>query len=147
MAESISVTAAGFSKALMSMTDHVTGNVEQVIRKACVDLYRAIVERTPVDTGRAKASWGLSTTGAAAPQADGEYSHSEIMGIIDGYVSDFKFTVHDDQVVITNNLEYIEYLENGTSYQPPRGMVSVSMVEFEAHFNKALSGLDGLGPT
>lgn len=144
-ADAISGNAAGFAKSLMAMQEYATGNFEQVIRKACIDLYRAITERTPVDTGRAKASWGISTTGAAAPQGDPEgYSHGELIDIINGYVSDFKFTVHDDKVIISNNLEYIEYLENGSSKQAPSGMVAISLSEFENHFNKALKKFEGL---
>jgi hypothetical protein len=141
----ISNNAADFSKSLLELADYTTGSVEKVIRKSCIDLYRAIVEKTPVDTGRAKASWGLSTNHAEDVQGDsGGYSFNEIEGIIKENVSDFKFDIHDDEVVIYNNLEYISELEDGTSQQAPTGMVAISLAEFTAFFNEALSGLDGL---
>ncbi len=144
---SMSNNAADFSRSLMDLAHYAEKNIEQVIRKACIDLYRSIVEKTPVDTGRAKASWGISTTGAAAPQTNETgYSQSELVGIIDGYVSDFKLTVNDSTVTIVNNLEYMEYLEDGTSQQAPYGMVALSLAEFEAYFNHRLKGLEGFSP-
>lgn len=140
--------AVDFSKSLMSLADHVDGSFGKIIRKACIDLYRAIVEKTPVDTGRAKASWSLSTHHASDEQEprDG-YTFNEIEQIIKDNVADFKVSIHDDQVVIYNNLEYIEFLEDGTSDQAPNGMVSISLVEFETFFNNALRGIEGASAT
>jgi hypothetical protein len=36
---------------------------ELVLRKVALDVQRRVMERTPVDTGRARAGWGLSMTG------------------------------------------------------------------------------------
>ncbi len=139
--------AADFAKALTAMADHVDGSIEKVIRKACIDLYRAIVEKTPVDTGRAKASWGLATYEANDTQGprDG-YTFNDINAFVEANISEFEFTIHDDKVIIYNNLEYIGHLENGTSQQAPAGMVSISLVEFETFFNNALQGLEGIEP-
>jgi len=139
--------AADFAKSLDKLSDYVTGSVEQVIRKACIDLYRMIVERTPVDTGRAKANWQISTTDSdSALDEKNGFSFNEIKSIVEAEISDFKFELYDDQVIIYNNLEYIGGLENGTSAQAPYGMVSVSLVEFTDHFNRALAGFEGLEP-
>lgn len=140
--------AADFARSLMDLADYVEGNFEKVLRKACVDLYRKVVERTPVDTGRAKASWGISTSGEQRPQPkDIELSFNEVKTIIDEHVRGFILDIHDNKIIISNNVEYIEFLESGDSKQAPRGMVAVSLVEFTAHFNKALQGIEGLSPT
>ena len=142
----IATNAAEFSRQLDALTDHIEGNITAVIRKACVDLYRRIVERTPVDSGRAKASWSISTTGTdtITEHADG-WSHNELLEIIRNNVSDFEFTIHDDKVLIVNNVEYISVLESGNgSGQAPQGMVAVSLAEFSAHFREALAGLEGI---
>jgi len=146
--DAISNNAADFSKALMGIADYVDGSFEKVVRKACIDLYRAIVEKTPVKFGRAKASWSLATSHASDvhDNEDG-YSFNEIDQIIQENVSGFKLSVHDSTVFIYNNIEYIEYLENGTSKQAPAGMVSISLVEFETFFNNALRGLEGISGT
>lgn len=147
MIDDIAGNAANFSKSLESLCDYVNGSVEKVIRKACIDLYRKIVERCPVDTGRAKANWQISTTYSDYVRGDNDgFSFNEIKTIVEDEISDFKFELHDDVVIIYNNLEYIEQLENGSSQQAPSGMVSVSLVEFTDHFNRALIGLRGLEP-
>ena len=141
----ISTNAADFSRSLMALSDHIDGSIEAVIRKACIDLYRAIVEKTPVDTGRAKASWGLSVDFSEDKSEEREYSTSEISQIVQDNVSGFRFDIHSDRVVIYNNLEYIEALEDGHSQgQAPSGMVSISLVEFTAFFNNALRDAEGL---
>ena len=138
-------SAAGFSRALMGLCDKVDGSIEAVIKKACFDLYARIVKRTPVDTGRAKASWGISTQFASDVLPPGEYGDNPTVTMVGGAVGGlFDFSVHDEQVVIYNNLDYIEFLEAGSSAQAPSGMVAISLAEFEAHFQKALDTMEVL---
>ena len=144
--DKISDSASDFSRSLLAMADYVDGSIEQIIKKACIDLYRRIVERTPVDSGRAKASWGLSVFDGDEVVTESQYSEAQISGIINTEVRGFTTERLGDQVIIYNNLEYIENLENGTSDQAPTGMVMVSLVEFETHFNLALEGLAGVSP-
>ena len=152
----ISLDAAGFSSALNDLADHVRGEVSAVIRKACIDLYRRIVERTPRDTGRARASWQLSTTGQGSNVwqnrgtpgvLNSAASASDIANNINQNVSEFKVDIHTDTVTIYNNLEYISILEAGRqgnrgSLQAPTGMVAISLSEFEQHFRNALAGMN-----
>lgn len=147
MIDDIAGNAADFSKSLQSLYDYVNGSIEKVIRKACIDLYRSIVERTPVDTGRAKANWQISTSDSDYVRGDVDgFSFNEIKTIVEDEISDFRFELHDGVVIIYNNLEYIEALENGSSQQAPAGMVSVSLVEFTNHFNRALAEFEGFEP-
>ena len=154
MNNAIQKNAAAFSSALMDICNEVNGSVEAVIKKACFDLYARIIKRTPVDTGRAKASWGIGTefSDAVAPEGEysvtpkGQYAPSDISDLVTSATEGlFSFTVDDDQVVIYNNLEYIEALESGEgSDQAPQGMAAISLSEFEAHFREALRGQEGL---
>ena len=150
----IQKNAAAFSSALMDVCIEADGSIEAVIKKACFDLYARIIKRTPVDTGRAKASWGIGTefSDAVAPEGEyavtpkGQYAPSDISSaVIDATEGLFSFTLDDEQVVIYNNLEYIEYLESGTSGQSPQGMAAISLSEFEAHFREALKTQKVLG--
>ena len=56
------------------------------------------------------------------------------------------FSINDNIVTISNNVEHIEYLEDGTSRQAASGMVAVSLVEFEISFREHLKGLKGVSP-
>jgi len=146
MLDDISRNAEGFARSLMAMADYVDGSVEKVIRKACIDLYRRIATRTPVETGRARASWSLTTADTDEVAEDKKYSEQELVGIINSKSAGFSAEISDGVVWITNNLDYIEYLENGSSSLAPNGMVAVSLADFENHFNSALKGLEGLVP-
>lgn len=156
MAEPISIDATSFSKSLLAMAVQVEGDMEKIIRKTCIDLYTRIVKRTPRDSGRAAASWGLSIGGgppATLPPEEGwpkpEFSESVRNANITKYagqeIGGFSFDIHDNQIIITNNLEYIEYLEAGTSQQAPGpgAMVAVSMAEFDDIFRQNLKGMEG----
>ena len=142
MIDQISPNAAAFSNALMGLAEFVDGSFEKVVRKTCFDLYTRIIKRTPVDTGRAKASWGIGTEHSDAVAPKGEYavtdlehySPSDISSAMTSSSGGFTFTVDDDQVIIYNNVEYIADLENGSSQQALSGMVALSLAEFTAHF-------------
>jgi len=76
-----------------------------------------------VDTGRARANWRVNldaplsgTTPATDPS--GQAAISQGQGVIAGFDPS-----HNREIHITNNLDYIEPLNNGTSAQAPAGFV------------------------
>lgn len=144
--------AKDFADSLGKMSQYIEKSITAVIRKACLDLYRSIVDKTPVDTGRAKTSWGIEMTQdinskGQEPQPEGsKFSFQEIESIVKKHVRGFILGVKKGYVIITNNVEYIEFLEDGSSEQAPTGMIAVSLVEFTNHFNKALKDFEGLEP-
>lgn len=138
--------ASEFSDLMIRMAVYAENTIEAVIRKTVIDFYRRIVERTPVDLGRAKASWGITgyrLTDHELPYDEDGYTVNEITAVINEQVSEFRTEILDDQVIIYNNLEYIESLEKGSSDQAPAGMVAVSIAEFESFFNQAIQELAG----
>ena len=99
-----------------------------IVKKVVIDAYASIVDRTPVDTGRARASWqfGINTE----PQGkvpEGDY-RSQISGIVAETVSEIE-AAPAAVWFIANNLGYIEALEAGWSKQAPAGMVSLTLRE------------------
>lgn len=87
-------------------------------QKIMIDVDRSVVEKTPVDTGRAKGGWtagsgggGLDPSGTATIAALTQAALSWRIG---------------QSFVVSNNLPYIERLENGWSDQAPAGMLAVS---------------------
>ena len=138
--------AADFASSLLEFSAYVEGSFEKVLRKACIDLYRRIVERTPVDTGRAKAGWSFSTDDGSQDRdvAEKSYAGAELASIINQNVAGFRVDVRDSSVTIYNNVEYVSHLEYGTSKIAPAGMVSLSLVEFTSFFREELKGLKGL---
>ena len=90
------------------------------------ELHTGIVRKTPVDTGRARASWDATIGAPSTKTAGGGYSIQP-----DG----------KEEVFIVSNLDYIEALENGHSQQAPQGMVTISVAEIEADIDGILQGL------
>ena len=128
--------------AVLKFSEDIGLTVSTIIEKLAVDVHSGVTKRTPVDTGRARASWMIS-------QGDPDLSVAPDMGDGDGKnkgagspPSDPIIpppTIKSDgesKVWITNSLPYIERLENGHSKQAPAGMVAVTiaqiMTEFEA---------------
>ena len=138
MLDDIANNAAEFGEQLQDVLKNMTGDTELALKKAAVDLFRLIAERTPVDTGRAKANWSIDKI---------EHNRTEDVGdsTVASKANDFfrKWNIQDKQIVILNNLEYIEFLENGSSQQAPAGMVSVSFKDFADIFRREADKIRG----
>lgn len=101
-------------------------------REAAVEiattLDRKIVEKTPVDTGRARANWFVAE---GAPRLD----------TTEGTVPSSRPALTGESVIyITNSLPYIVPLEYGHSEQAPAGMVRVAIAEVMASHVVGKSG-------
>lgn len=93
-------------------------------------LFRKVVERTPVLSGGARASWHASY-GVA------EYKYVDVKGNKRKVAMRFaapQFPLEYDRekawtIVITNGSPYIGKLEHGSSTQAPVGMMRISVLE------------------
>jgi hypothetical protein len=110
--------------------------VSQFQRMLVLEALRRIVERTPVDTGRAKGNWQvtIAAPAAAAIEAfdkDGAETIQKGLAAIAG--------LKPYQVVwISNNVDYIEFLEDGSSKQAPRGMCRLTIDELRMMIRSGL---------
>lgn len=102
---------------------------DDVVRYTHLGMGRRIILRTPVDTGRAQNNW-LSKE---------DFPHTQILSIedtspsfalqeLEGFAKQVKA---GGVIYFTNNLDYIEYLEEGSSQQAPEGMVALTVEEFQ----------------
>ena len=87
--------------------------IKEVRRAFAFALYSSIVEKTPVDTGRARGNWNISvgspdesTSNSTGPKFSSPKSLPEPNG--------------DESIFITNNLPYITKLEYGGYPDPPK---------------------------
>lgn len=99
---------------------------DQTQRKAALEVHSELISTTPVDTGRARAGWGVSADGV------GSYIPSVItqpekwkQGNAPYYPQPRALQTPKGAsfIVLYNNVEYIGYLNNGTSSQAPRMFV------------------------
>jgi len=124
--------------------DHFVDKVEKapgaVAKRVSFEVFRRITLKTPIDTGRARASWTINVNEAdRRVQPEGQSSYQVprpgLLNVQPG-----------DTVVISNNLPYIVELENGHSKQAPVGMVAVSIEEVNVMMGKLVSeGLKDAG--
>jgi len=121
----IKVRAAGVAK-----------NADTLVRKVALVADQAVVSGTPVDTGRARSNW-IATLGAAPdteiePYVPGELGSTAAANtqaaidqaetVIAGYTS-------GQEIHITNNVPYIQDLNDGSSAQAPAGFVEEAVLE------------------
>lgn len=92
---------------------------EKERRAICSELFKSVVMDTPVDTGRARGNWQITT---------GSPNRNITDRLSPGFSSVVSQELQNlgalgDTVYMTNNLPYIEGLEYGSSGQAPSGMV------------------------
>ena len=89
-------------------------SVKRMVRSVSFELERNVKNEMPVDTGRARASWGHWTPG-------------DLRGPSDARASDAVWKETDDGLTIEqgSNVEYIAGLNDGSSKQAPRGFLDV----------------------
>jgi hypothetical protein len=117
----------------------VADNADRLVRRVAVAVDAAVVQGTPVDTGRARSNWqaglnkpatgtvetlggvrkGFAGTGGAVAQR----SIDAAKAVIAQYDGD-----KDTEIHLTNNLPYIGRLNDGWSAQAPAGFVEAAVL-------------------
>lgn len=98
-------------------------------KRIALEGLKRVVNRTPVDTGRARGGWQVGRTDSDNDNGniDGGGSSTVAAGL--SIVN--KITIPFGTIVIFNNVEYIVFLEEGSSGQAPQGMVDVTILELK----------------
>ena len=125
-----------FSADISKFAKKFNADVKTVIRKISFEAFSRIVLRTPVDTGRARANWGVQpgTPITFAIEAQDKSGSATLAATANGTLS----WECQGSLFFTNNVPYIGVLEYGKedgtpgSTQAPNGMVRVTMEEMLA---------------
>ena len=119
----------GFADDVHKWAKSVGARADQVPRIVAVQISGQIIERTPVDTGRAKGNWQATIeTPASDTLKDEDKPGSDTVQKVYRVANDFKA---GNVFYLVNNLPYIRRLEQGWSQQAPAGMVAVTVSEFQ----------------
>jgi hypothetical protein len=114
--------------------EEVPAKVRQVQQKIGLQALRGVVNKTPVDTGRARGNWqttlGDPATGTLETTDPG--GNQTIARGSNTVTTADPFSV----IWLSNNLPYIERLEDGYSQQAPNGMVSTTVTEIQIQFQR-----------
>lgn len=117
-----------------------------VIRRASLELMTSIVLKTPVDTGRARASWQASLNRVDPSVTYTLTDKDGAKTIVRGAAAINQWR-DGDTIVLFSNLPYMPVLEYGRddgrpgSKQAPQGMVRVSIAEWNTYIDKAVRSL------
>ena len=133
-----------FDADLQEFARRLDADIGLVTRRVALQVFTGIVEKTPVDTGRARSNWAINV-GAPAPtpstaiseeEADslrrtGERQSSNSVTSRTIKEAEAEAAGIDGTVVvhITNNLPYISRLNEGHSRQAPAGFVETTLDE------------------
>lgn len=89
-----------------------------VLKKVAFDLFRKVILKTPVDTGRARGNWMVGINKIPIAMAIGIDKKADVMSRI---VSDISTAKAGDSVAMANTLPYIGVLEYGGYPKNPVG--------------------------
>ena len=116
-----------------------------VVKKVAFEALKAIVGRTPVDTGRCRGNWRVSINSVDttydydyAAEGDSLESKGAAAGQKAINAGNSKIVLYKlgETIFITNNLDYSYSLEYGSSKQAPQGMLKITFEELVAYFEK-----------
>lgn len=123
-----------FSIPLDQLAAKLKLDIDTVVRKSTLDLFKAVVLKSPVDTGRFRANWNCTkgaldeSTTESVDQSRGLTEAQKAIEFESGGV-----------VYFVNGLPYAYRLEfEGWSKQAPAGMIRVSATEFDAYVRAAI---------
>lgn len=127
--------ANSFALDLSRFAAKAAANMQNVIRKIAFEGFKRIILRTPVDTGRARANWGVTIGKPGTSHVEGEdKSGGATVNAALASVNSFDC---NGSIFCTNNLAYIIPLEYGSSKQAPQGMVRITVEELTGFVAKA----------
>lgn len=108
------------------------GFVEKLASKLNLDIVGSLIKDTPVDTGWARANWVPSitqtvdvTSGTRANAELGQIDHTPQQSGIAAIASQYKLKL--GSLFITNNVDYITKLNEGSSRKAPSAFVQAAI--------------------
>jgi len=121
---------SAFNQALTKSVKKINGDMADWYTTVILETFRRIDRRTPVDTGLAQWNWQITIGMAAAGVLSGESSGGQLGSVFEREAGKLVGIPPFSIVFITNNVEYISYLEyHKRSPQHPEGMVEITLSE------------------
>lgn len=111
--------------------------IEAAIAKSALAVDEDLVNKTPVDKGRARSNWFASINTPSTEQTDSTTPQT------DSNVSIYDQFTLGRKIFITNNLPYIVPLNNGTSQQAPAAFVDDAVAKQVRRMKEIFKQIDG----
>ena len=120
-----------FSNQLKKFNKDAAEAADRTVRAIKFELFNSIIFDTPVDTGRARGNWQTKTGAPPTGLVDRRYGPKAAKE------AESNLGHGDCTTYMTNNLPYIEQLENGSSGKSPEGMVRKNIARIEQIVRKS----------
>lgn len=98
----------------------VDSAVHKTARVLVLQIWENLMESTPVASGRARANWGISSTGEVTELPPGNYPRPSTP-VIPRFM----------ELFITNPIDYMQYLNDGWSDQAPALFIEHALANAE----------------
>lgn len=117
-----------------AVTAALNAFVEKAVKKITLDVTANLIETTPVDTGWARANWVPSIGVAATQNLRGTEVTSQQVAAAgatqrSGQAEVLGYALNRGKVFVTNDVPYINRLNDGSSDQAPSGFVQRSIAK------------------
>lgn len=126
-------------------------NARETLKAVSFAVEKEIKRRMPVDTGRARASWGHWSGGSLRKHTVKSSSFfglrktkTKVANNQDANAGDSVWIDTGLSITQGSNVEYIEYLNNGHSRQAPAGFIDLAAMKGELELQARLGNLDPL---
>ena len=132
---------AGFANQMKAWERKTERKMDLAVRKIALEMFRRIILKSPVDTGRFRGNWQLAI--GSVPEGTLELDDKTgTATIAKGAATALGFNA-GETIFFANNLPYARRLEeggypdgpkveNGRSSQAPNGMVALTIQEFQS---------------
>ena len=108
------------ARALQNRAREIDQGVESTVRRAALTTVSVAAIATPVDTGLARGNWRTRIGSPEEEVINTPRSVAQVVGEATAEVRQWTLTSPD--IFVTNNVEYIGFLDEGSSLQAPNGM-------------------------
>ena len=121
-----------FNRSLDAFVAKIPERANDIKRKVALQILSGVVERTPVDTGRARGNWQVETN----VRPSGVLESEDVGGgsTIAAGAAVIADAQPGDDIWISNNLDYIGRLNDGSSKQAPAGMIETTLADVGSQF-------------
>ena len=132
---------AGFADQVKAWERKTVAKMDLAVRKIALEMFRRIILKSPVDTGRFRGNWQLAI--GSVPEGTLELDDKTGTATIAKGAATVMGINAGDTIYFANNLPYARRLEeggypdgpkveNGRSSQAPNGMVALTIQEFQS---------------
>lgn len=117
---------------LQKQFEDVSHEVREVIHQASVatalNAVTSLRQATPVDSGRARASWNISNEPGDFKKGSINISEASLLGTT--ALSTMKYDGLSSEIYLTNSAPYINELNRGKSNQAPSRFIEKTLLQF-----------------